>query len=203
MLTVPGAEFGKTRIVPVHSITLGALRIYTAAGISCANTRPRRPLLSTYLGHVNPKSSTGTWPPQRPGETAPELGRCGFDHPRRPPSVAVTRHPIWQESGTSPPPRPPGRSPGQPTGPIQMIMKSPSESHGRGPLPAVAASRPEAHPRTGAVAPRPRSATGAYAAEATADAGRHRRDTCPAACPPGWRRRGSALATRRSVRAPT
>ncbi len=29
VLTVRGAKFGKTRIVPVHSTTLGALRIYT------------------------------------------------------------------------------------------------------------------------------------------------------------------------------
>jgi hypothetical protein len=38
---------------------------------------------------------------------APDLGRGGFDRARPPPSVAVVRHPIWQESGTSPPPRPP------------------------------------------------------------------------------------------------
>ena len=75
-------------------------------------------------------------------ETPPDLGMCEFDGARRPSSVAVDRHPIWHESGTSPPPRPPVWSPGQQTGPIRTIMKSPDESHGRGQLPAVAVTRP-------------------------------------------------------------
>ena len=88
------------------------------------------------------QSSTGTCRARRPGPTAPDLGRCEFDRARRPASVAVVRRSIWHESGTSPPPRPPGWSPGQETGPISMIVKSPQESYGRGQLPAVAVSRP-------------------------------------------------------------
>jgi hypothetical protein len=88
------------------------------------------------------QSSTGTCSARRPGETASELGRCGFDLTRRPRRLPSSGAGSGTNLARARRPGRPGDLRAKETGGTSMIMNRHMRRMVDGQLPAVAVSRP-------------------------------------------------------------